>query len=184
MRDRHALALDVRGTHRRRVQEEVDEVVVEQIDLVDIEDAAVCGGEQAGFEGFDTLGERALDVQGAHQAVLTRADRQLHEACGALGGDGAVGVGPVGAPGVRGGGVAGEPAAVDDVEVGQERGEGAHDGGFRGALLTSDQHTADRRGDGVDQQRQFQVVHADDRAEGVASRSAHAGQSFLGSPRP
>jgi hypothetical protein len=43
---RDPLPLDVRPAERRRVEQQVDEVVVQEVDLVDVEDAAVGGGEQ------------------------------------------------------------------------------------------------------------------------------------------
>ena len=47
VRQRHALALDGVDAHRGGVEEHVDEVVVEEVDLVDVEEVAVGGGEQA-----------------------------------------------------------------------------------------------------------------------------------------
>ena len=49
--ERQALALDVVDAHRGGVEQEVDEVVAEQVDLVDVEDAPVGRREQAGLEG-------------------------------------------------------------------------------------------------------------------------------------
>ena len=39
VRDRDALALDVRAAHRGGVEQQVDQVVVQQVDLVDVEHA-------------------------------------------------------------------------------------------------------------------------------------------------
>ncbi len=47
MRDRDALALDDVDAERGRVEQDVGQVVVEEVDLVDVEDAAVRLGEQA-----------------------------------------------------------------------------------------------------------------------------------------
>ena len=70
---RDALALDVAGAQRRRVEQQVDQVVVQQVDLVDVEHAAVRGGEQAGLVGRDALGQRALEVERAGEPVVAGA---------------------------------------------------------------------------------------------------------------
>ena len=48
--ERDPLALDVIRAHRRHVEQDVDQVIVEQVDLVDVEDAAMGGGQQARLE--------------------------------------------------------------------------------------------------------------------------------------
>ncbi len=53
MLHRHAVTLDVAGPEGGRVEEQVDEVVVQQVDLVDVQDAPVRRGEQPGLEGRD-----------------------------------------------------------------------------------------------------------------------------------
>ena len=50
MGDRDALALDDVDPERGRVEQDVRQVVVEEVDLVDVEDAAVRLGEQARLE--------------------------------------------------------------------------------------------------------------------------------------
>ena len=79
VRHRHAVALDVRAPHRGGVEQQVDEVVVQQVDLVDVEHAAVRVGEQPGLVGAHALGQRALQVERPDQPVLGRADRQLDQ---------------------------------------------------------------------------------------------------------
>ena len=64
---------------RGGVEQQIDEVVVQQVDLVDVEEAAVGGGEQPGLEGLHAFGQRAFEVEGADEPVLGRADRQLDE---------------------------------------------------------------------------------------------------------
>ena len=44
---RDAVALDVRAAHRGGVEQHVDQVVVQQVDLVDVEHAAVGAGQQS-----------------------------------------------------------------------------------------------------------------------------------------
>ena len=143
MRHRHPVALDVRAAHRGGVEEGVDEVVVQQVDLVDVEHAAVGVGEQAGLVGAHALGQRALEVERADEPVLGRADRQLDEP-GRVPGRSAT-AGCRARPGSQGRarGVAAEPASRDDVEVGQQRGQRAHGRRLRRALLAPHQHAAD-----------------------------------------
>ena len=72
-----ALALDhvlARGGH---VDQQVDQMVVEQVDLVDVQKAAVRARQQPGLEGLDALRQRALEVERADDAVLGGAQRQV-----------------------------------------------------------------------------------------------------------
>src|SRR5206468_10321960 len=74
--DADALALDVVDAQGGGVQQQVDEVVAEEVDLVDVEDAAVGGGQQAGLEGAPALDQGALQVQRPGDPVGARPDRQ------------------------------------------------------------------------------------------------------------
>ncbi|GAA3106395.1 hypothetical protein GCM10017687_17700 [Streptomyces echinatus] len=165
MPHRDALALDVRGTHRRRVQQQVDQVVVEEVDLVDVQDPAVRVGQQARLERLHALGERPLDVERADQPVLGGADGQLDHPRGPLAAAAGL-VRSVRAGRVGGGRVAREPAAWHHGHLGQQRRKGAHGRRLGGALLAPHQHTADRRRHGVQQQREPQVVLTDDGRKG------------------
>ncbi len=49
-------------TERGRVQQQVDKMIVQEVDLVDVEQAAVGGGQQPGAQRRDTLGERPVEV--------------------------------------------------------------------------------------------------------------------------
>src|SRR5207245_5517760 len=88
--------VDAAGGH---VEEDVDEVVRQEVDLVDIEDAAVGSCEQAGLEAAPALGERPFDVEGADQTILGCTHRELDERrlAGKQGGQ-ASGQGRLGAP--------------------------------------------------------------------------------------
>ena len=80
---RYPVALDVHPPHRGGVEQHVDQVVVQQIDLVDIEHAAVRAGQQTRRECVLAVAQHLLQVQRTDDAVLGRADRQLDE-CGAV----------------------------------------------------------------------------------------------------
>ena len=59
-------------TCRTRVEHHVHQAVVQQVDLVDVQDAAVGPGQQPRLERLDALGQRLFDVNGAADAVLCR----------------------------------------------------------------------------------------------------------------
>src|SRR5690606_11421709 len=61
------------------VRQQVYQVVVQQVHLVHVQDAAVRRRQQARLERLDALGEGPLDVEGPGDPVLGRADRQLHQ---------------------------------------------------------------------------------------------------------
>ena len=76
---RHAVALDPVDAGGSGVEEGVDEVVGQQVDLVDVEDAAVGGGQQPGLEPDLAAGQRRPEVEGADHPLLGGAEGQLHE---------------------------------------------------------------------------------------------------------
>ncbi len=160
VRHRHPVPLDVRAAHRRGVQQQVDQVVVQQVDLVDVEHAAVRLGQQPGLVGAHPLGQRPLQVERPDQPVLGGPDRQLDEPGRPVVGR-AGRVRPVRAGRVRVGRRAAEPAAGHHVQRGQQRGQRAHGRRLGGALLAAHQHPADPGVHGVQQQREPQVVVPD-----------------------
>ena len=182
--DRDALALHVVHAQRGRVEQQVDEVVVEQVDLVHVEHPAMRRGQQAGLEGGRARGQHALDVQRAGQPVLGRPHRELGQRDRARFRGGVI-VGSRGARRVRRGRVTRVRAAGDHRHRRQQRGQAADHGRLRGALLAPDQDPADGRRHRVEQQRQLQVRHPDDageriRAVFVPGRHRHGSQSFPG----
>ena len=76
---RDAVAFDVDPAHRRGVEQHVDQVVVQEVDLVDVQHAAVRAGQQARREGVLTVAQHTLQVQRADHPVLGGADGQLDE---------------------------------------------------------------------------------------------------------
>ena len=168
MLDRHAVPLDVRAAHRGRVQQQVDQVVGQQVDLVDVERAAVRRGEQARLVRLHPVGERALDVEGADHPVLGGADRQLDQR--RRGGARAGRPASCGPSGQAGSGAAGSQAKRQPRTTstsGSRRGQRAHHRALRGALLAAHQHPADGGRHGGEQQREAQVVEADHGRERV-----------------
>jgi hypothetical protein len=137
-------------------------MIMEQVDLVHVEDAAVRGGEQARLVVDLAGAERLLQIEGADHPVLGRADRQLDQP-GRPRGRLAGRVRPVRAVRVRMVGVTAEAAVLDHVEGGEDVGERPDHGGLGSALLAADQYPADFGGDRGENQGQGQVVAADDR---------------------
>ena len=170
--ERDALALDDVLAHRGRVEQDVDQMVLEQVDLVDVEDAAVGGREQAGLEGALAGFQRALQIEGSDQPVLGGADRQFDEGRPArAAGQGLARLrarpGPIRpGRGLRGIVVVGR--VDEDLEVGQELGQRAGGRGLGCATLAAHEHAADPRIDRGQQERQFHRVLADDGREGHA----------------
>ena len=64
------LLLDDVDAHRRGIEQHIHQVVVEQVDLVDIKDVAVCFGEHPGLEAALTALDGGLDIDRADDAVL------------------------------------------------------------------------------------------------------------------
>ena len=147
---RHRLPLDPVDTAGGHVEEEVDEVVGQEVDLVDIEHAAVGGGQQAGQEATLTAGQRCGQVQRAGDAILGGAHRQLDERR----------------------------------LVPQQRGQPARQCGLGASLLAPEQHTADGRVDGVEDERQLHVVVADDGREGEPRQGGRASHRNRASSHP
>ena len=84
MRERDTLALHVVHAHRRGVKQQVHHVVVKQVDLVDVQDAAVGGRQDARLEVFLAFLDGLLDVERADHAILRCADRQVNHGSLAL----------------------------------------------------------------------------------------------------
>ncbi len=76
---RDAVAFDVDPAHRRGVEQHVDQMVVQEVDLVDVQHAAVRTGQQPRREGVLTVAQHTLQVQRADHPVLGGADGQLDE---------------------------------------------------------------------------------------------------------
>jgi hypothetical protein len=82
MADAEALALDDVLARGRDVEQQVDDVVLEQVDLVDVEKAAMRAGQQPGLEGLLAMRQRALEIERADDAILRRAERQVDDGTG------------------------------------------------------------------------------------------------------
>ena len=57
-------------------------MIVEQIDFIDIKNAAVRFREDARLKLLPAMPDRRLDIERAHDAILRRTDGKLHDAHG------------------------------------------------------------------------------------------------------
>ncbi len=80
VRERDPLALHRVPPHRRRIEEHVDDVIVEEIHLVHVEDApvGVAVGAPVRAAALAEL-DGGLGVDGADDAILRSVDRQFHD---------------------------------------------------------------------------------------------------------
>ena len=151
-----ALAFHIVAAHCGGVQQHIHQVVVEQVDFVNVEDAPVGGGDEARLEVFGAGFDGLFNVQGADQAILGGAHGEVNDAY--LAGGGGAAASGLAAPGAdflgRAGGAA-VGAARHDRHFGQQGGQGAHGGAFGGAFFAAHQDAADAGVDGVEEQRPF-----------------------------
>ena len=140
-------------------------MVFEEVDFVDVEEAAVGAGEEAGLEGFFAAGEGALEVEGADDAVFGGAEREVDDGDFCLFLAGAGFGAAFFAPGGWGGRVAVEAAAGDDAHGGQQGGERADGGRFAGAAVAEREDAADAGVDGGDQEGALHLFLAGDGGE-------------------
>jgi hypothetical protein len=179
---RQPLALDhvlPRGGH---VEEEVDEVVLEQVDLVHVEEAAVGAGEEPRLVDLLAVAEGALEVERADQPVLGGAEREVDHGhlrlAGPARGTGALAPVALVAAGAVRGRVAPVAAALGDRDRREDAGQRPHRRGLRRAAVPEDEHAAHGRVHRRDEQGGLHLVLPDDRGEGEAR--SHVGASEHG----
>ena len=162
---RQALALDhvlARGGH---VDQQVHEVVLEQVHLVDVEEATIRAREQSGLERLHALRQRALEVERADDAVFGGPEREVDHRdrhvvrlrLRAGPEAGAVGTGIGGRARIA------RVTAADHGPHRRQQCRSAHRGGLAGAAVTEHEDAAHARVDGGDQDRLLHLVLADDR---------------------
>ncbi len=175
MTDRDAFPFDQVLARSRNIQQQIHQVVLEQVHLVDVEEAAMRPRQQAGLEGLHAFGQGALDVEGAGDAVLGGAKRQVHHRHGRLHRPQPPSRATVGAQ--RGGiaGIAAEAAALHHLHRRQQPREGAHGGGLACAAVAQNQHAADAAINRSDQEGAQHLLLAHDRGEGIGRASGRRG---------
>ena len=145
--DGDTLALDGVPPARGGVQHHVHERVVQEVHLVDVEQAAVGASQEAGVVRLDALRESLLDVDGTADPVLGGAEGNLHHGNLHLSrGEGAAGLELLQRLGAHELGIGRgrvEGVALDDVDLGEEIGEGANGDGLAGAAVAHDEAATD-----------------------------------------
>ena len=149
MADRKAFALDHVFARGRDIEQQVHQRVRQQVDLVDIQHAAMGLGQQAFMETRLALGQHPLQVQAAGQSLLAGTQREGDERW---------------------------PPALGI--IGQDRRQGPRQGGLGAALGTADQNATDTRIDGIEQQGGLERLLADDSDKGELSRECRHGQAL------
>ena len=79
--DAQAFALDDIDARGGCIEEEVDQVVLQQIDLINIEKAAVCGSQEPGLEVLFPRDQGLFDVERAANPILGGAQRKIDHRC-------------------------------------------------------------------------------------------------------
>ena len=165
-----AFALDDVHAAGGRIQEDVDNVVVEQVDFIDVEEAAVGGGEHARFVTALAFLDGPFDVERANHPVFRGGNRQVDERGAAFfHRQGFSAGGPLtafGAPGGRPVRIADEAASGDGANLRKQGGQGPCRGGFGRAAFAADEHPADAWVNGIKQERALHAFLAGDCGEG------------------
>ncbi len=160
-----AFALDDVDAHGGRIEQQVDDMIVQQVDFIDIQQAAVGGSQHARLEVALALLDGFLDIQGAHHPVFGGADRQVDKA------DAGAWQSPVPCPrficsltqsdqvfGALGSSLKGESAKTSIWGSRAAMARAAVD--LAGAALAADQHAADAWVDSVQHQGAFHALLA------------------------
>ena len=147
----HAIALHDILARLRNVQQQVDEMVLQQVHLVHVQEAAVGACQQAGLERLLAIPQRLLDVERPHHAILGGAEWQVDHRHGLVA-DGQLALGDVQrtlaalvAARAIGTGITAIPAALHRLHARQQRGQRAHHGRLAGAAIAQHEHTTHGR---------------------------------------
>src|SRR3954452_24489714 len=79
MTDAEAVALDHVLSGCSDIEQKIDEVILQQIDLVDIEEAAIGARQQSRLERLFAMRQRALQIERADHAGLGCAKRKIDD---------------------------------------------------------------------------------------------------------
>lgn len=140
-------------------------MVLEQVYLVDVEEAAMRTGKKAGFESLFTGAQGTFQIERTDDAVFGCAQRQVDEWDRTLASFGRpAGIGA----GVGGFGRTAVAAILYHRDGREQRGKSAGRGGLSGATVTEHHHPADGWIDRSDQESELHLVLTDDRREGKA----------------
>src|SRR5690606_5120894 len=82
MAERDAFTLDHIDAHGSRVEQDIDNMVIQQVDFVNVEQPAVGSRKHARFEMAFAFLDGAFDVECAHNAIFGGGDGQIYKGGG------------------------------------------------------------------------------------------------------
>ncbi len=162
MPHREPLAFDHVLAGRSDVEQQVDQVILQQVHLIDVQEAAMGARQQPGFKRLHAVRQRALEIQGADHPVLGGTQRQVHHRHGHLH---ALRLGDPAASLAQSGwlvGLAAVGTTGDGAHRRQECRERPHGRGLARAPIAEHENAADALVHGGDQQGELHLVLADD----------------------
>ena len=177
MRIRDPLALHGIDPHRRRVEQNIDNVILQQVDLIHVENIAVRRRQDTRLKLLAPVSDRRLHVERSDHAILGRADGQLHHAhrnvlrcklplCTSLLTRIAVEFG-----GRR---ITVARTAAHRTQIRQKCGSRSDSGRLRRPLLPLDEHTSERRHHNTEEKRRLHLLLPNDSGKGVCHPFFHS----------
>src|SRR5574338_540027 len=149
-------------------------MVIQQVDLINVQQAAIGRGQDARLEMSLALLDGLFDIERSHHPVLGGRYRQVYKWGSALGGGQDAPRGEAflafGAPGGWALRITTEAAVLDNLDMGQKGGQGTGGRGFSGTALATDQDTADASIHRVQNERTFHTFLAYDCSKWVNGR--------------
>jgi hypothetical protein len=162
---RNAFTFDDIAPARRRIQQHIDQMVLEKVNFVDVEESAVRFREQAGLERLHPFNESALDIKSAAHSIFCCAERQIdyrnRSARSAQSFTPSQSVRASVTQVGRSRRVATEEAALHFCDRRQKVGKRSHGSGLAGASVTHDDDAANVRIDCAQGQRKFHLLLSD-----------------------
>ena len=176
MRIGNPLALHGVDAHCSRVEQDIDDMILKQVDLIHIEDIAVRRRQNTGLERLASMLDRRLHVERPDHAVLRRTDGQLHHAhwnffLRQLSLRAPLLTGIAVELGARGIAVTG--TTTHGVQIRQECSGSAYGSGFCRSLLPLDEHTAERRHDNTEEKCRLHLFLPNDCSKRVNCSMFH-----------
>ena len=174
-----ALTLHGIDAHRCRVEQNVDDMILEQIDLIYIEDVAVRRRQNAWLEFLAPVLNRSLHVERSDHAVLRRADGQLHHThrnflCRELFSESPPCTAGITVE-IRQRRITVTGTAGHRPQIRQECCSSTDSSGFRRPFLALDQHTAKRRHDNAEKERLLHLLLSDNSCKRINRFCFHVG---------
>src|SRR5579885_649255 len=162
--ERNAFALNDIDAHRGSIKQHIDHIIVQQVDLINVEDAAISLCQHARLEASLSLAQRVFDIQRSYHAIFRGVDGQIdHAHTPAHDGQRlaplfafAAGCAHLLWPIWR----AGKGAIGHRLNLRQHSGQRPHSSRLGRAFLSTNQHAANRGRNGIEDQRQFHLILA------------------------